>query len=160
MHRPTRQEVVFTALSLLGTPYQYGGQLYRGGYGTDCSGLVADAFHRAGAVVLGVQLGDGWASSTFATLPRVEQPLPGDLWCYPGHVTLHLGSVQFGTLVPTEDLLLNASGGGKDVVTIEEARRRRARVVLLSVADYHRRRPPLFAVSLARFYAGVPEAVR
>lgn len=151
----TRQQLVLAALGLQGTLYQWGGQLYRGDYGTDCSGLVGDAFYRAGAVSRGLALGTGWASSTYATLPRVEQPQPGDLWVYGDpvtHVTLHLGQLQVGDFPPTEPLLLNASGGGQDVVTPEIARARRARVVLLPVAGYHQRRAPRFAVSMERFF--------
>lgn len=151
----TRQQFVLTAFGLQGTLYQWGGQLYRGDYGTDCSGLVADAFFRAGAVDLAWELGDRWSSSSYASqLQETVSPLPGDLWIYGDpvqHVTVHVGPVGLGGL-QTEPLLLSASGGGRDVVTPEIARARRARVVLLPVQSYHQRRPPRFAVSMARFF--------
>lgn len=151
-----RQQFILAALGLQGTLYQWGGQLYRGDYGTDCSGLVADAFFRAGAVDLAWELGDRWSSSSYASqLPPIDIPLLGDLWVYGDpvqHVTVHVGAVQLEGLGSTAPLLLNASGGGRDVLTPEIARARRARVVLLPLATYHQRRPPRFAVSMARFF--------
>lgn len=151
----TRQNFVLAALGLQGTLYQWGGQLYRGDYGTDCSGLVADAFHRAGAVDLAWELGDRWSSTSYASQLRpIDIPLPGDLWVYGDpvqHVTVHVGSVGLDGL-HTEPLILSASGGGRDVLTPEIARARRARVVLVPLVGYHQRRPPRFAVSMARFF--------
>lgn len=151
---PSRTEVCLAALGLQGLPYIFGGQLYAGNPGTDCSGLVADAFFRAGAEDLGRALGDGWTAHRLAMeLPRVEAPMPGDLWCYLGaegkygHVTLCLGQIY-----DLPRLILNASGGGPDVTTVEIARKRRARVVLLEEEKYHQRRAPAFAVSMAQFY--------
>lgn len=165
--KPTRTAVCLAALGLQGRPYIYGGQLFRGHPGTDCSGIVGDAFYSAGAQMLGMEFGNGWTAHRFATeCPRVMVPAPGDLWCYLGaggkygHVTFCLGIMGFGTGLGhgrlagiSPRLILNASGGGPDVTTVEIARQRRARVVLLEEAKYHERRAPAFAVSLAQFYS-------
>lgn len=160
MSKPSRTAVCLAALGMQGWPYIFGGQRYKGDAGTDCSGLVGDAFYLAGYLELGRMLGGCWTAHRFATeCPRVEVPEPGDLWCYLGaknkysHVTFCLGQVAFiGLAGPTSRLILNATGGAPDVTTVEIAHQRRARIVLLQEAEYHKRRLPAFAVSLAQFY--------
>lgn len=46
----TAQDVLFLALSLVGTPYRYGGNTPQGGF--DCSGLIGYVFRQAAALQL------------------------------------------------------------------------------------------------------------
>jgi len=156
-----RRRVVLAALGLQGRPYIYGGQLYRGNPGTDCSGLIADAFYLAGAEKLGRILGDRWRAVTyFERCPTIqledgEHPGPGDAWIYGApvsHIAFHVGRVYLPPFGGSEPLLLNASGGGPDVTTEAIASARRARVVLLPVDSYHQRRKPAGAISLLALY--------
>jgi len=156
-----RRRVVLAALGLQGRPYIWCGQIYRGDPGTDCSGLLADAFFLAGAEKLGRTLGDRWRAVTYSErCPAVrrevgEFPWPGDAWVYGSpisHITFHIGQACFPPVGGSEPLLLNASGGGRDVTSEAIARKKRARVVLLPVESYHQRRKPVAAISLQALY--------
>lgn len=49
-HSGTAEEVLFTALGLVGTPYRYGGNTPDGGF--DCSGLIGYVYHGAAGLSL------------------------------------------------------------------------------------------------------------
>lgn len=49
-HSGTAEEVLFTALGLVGTPYRYGGNTPDGGF--DCSGLIGYVYRGAAGVAL------------------------------------------------------------------------------------------------------------
>ncbi len=96
---PRRLKVVLTALSLVGTPYRYGGNS-PGGF--DCSGLTSYAW---GAVGLRIPRTSG--SQIAATTPRTMSELqPGDLLWRPGHIGMSIGY---------DDLMVNATQTGKPV---------------------------------------------
>jgi len=163
MKKPSRQEFCLAALSLIGTPYEYGGRLMvPGGYGTDCWGLVADAMHVAGDEAAATTLAKWWTQRAFDELPLFVTacPAPGDLFFYGesatriSHVTICLGSLSFGGkrgfLHLAEDYLLSASGGNSNMKTREGAFKRDARVKLFSVNSY--RRPDFVAARSLRDY--------
>lgn len=84
---PSTEEIVSTALSLLGVPYRYGG---RSAVALDCSGLVSLAFSFHG-VTLPRNTGE------LHSLPEVEQHLcrRGDLILFDSHVGIALTRTTF-----------------------------------------------------------------
>lgn len=75
--------VLETALSLVGTPYLWGGN---SAAGTDCSGLVQLAFRLAGHAC--PRDSDQQASELGVGLPEGAELQPGDVICWKGHVGL------------------------------------------------------------------------
>lgn len=88
-------DVLFSALGLVGTPYRYGGNTPEGGF--DCSGLVHYVFNTAAGVSLPRQ------SSAIAEIdaPKVKrtQLIPGDLVFFGkrkvNHIGIYVGEGRF-----------------------------------------------------------------
>ncbi|HET6603176.1 MAG TPA: C40 family peptidase [Xanthomonadaceae bacterium] len=88
--------VIFRAISLVGTPYRYGGNTPEGGF--DCSGLVAYVFRDTLALALPRRSAEIGALE----LPRVGRARlrPGDLVFFAGgreidHVGIYVGEDRF-----------------------------------------------------------------
>lgn len=88
-------DVLFSALGLVGTPYRYGGNTPEGGF--DCSGLVHYVFNTAAGVSLPHQ------SSAIAQIdaPKVKRTslIPGDLIFFGksrvNHIGIYVGEGRF-----------------------------------------------------------------
>lgn len=90
---PLRLQVVFTAMQMVGIPYQWGGATPAG---FDCSGLVQYTYANAG-----VRLPRTAAEQLAAARPiSLEQASPGDLLFFQdggrtSHVAIYLGGGRF-----------------------------------------------------------------
>lgn len=109
-----------------GTLYQWGGGRSPGSdYGVDCSGLIIAALRDANLPLPPCPLAtsDGW----WQCLPRIPDPLPGDLALYgtPGRA-VHVEVVK--RFDGTDADTVGAEGGDRDVLTPAIAEQRNARV--------------------------------
>lgn len=89
-------DLLFRAISLVGTPYRYGGNTPEGGF--DCSGLIAYIFHD----VAGARLPRSAADIDRLDAPAVkrERLLPGDLVFFRdagrvSHIGIYVGEGRF-----------------------------------------------------------------
>ena len=87
----TGQDVVNYACQFVGNPYVYGGTSLTNG--CDCSGFTQSVYK-----AFGYSLGrtDVAQRSNGIAVASLEEALPGDIICYPGHVALYCGN---GTIV-------------------------------------------------------------
>ena len=83
MGAPPGDDVVAVAEQFLQTPYQWGG---RSGHGTDCSGLVQQAFARCGLAL--PRDSDMQQAALAVTGALMQHPRRGDVLFWPGHVAL------------------------------------------------------------------------
>ncbi|MCQ4165339.1 C40 family peptidase [Tahibacter harae] len=94
--RASANDVLFRAISLVGTPYRYGGNTPQGGF--DCSGLIGYVF----SDVAGARLprsADGIADLAAPKVPR-EQLASGDLVFFRdsgriNHIGIYVGEGRF-----------------------------------------------------------------
>ncbi len=94
---PTANNILFRAISLVGTAYRYGGNTPQGGF--DCSGLIAYVFSDVGGIAL------PHSTAELSDLPAPEIPRDqmqsGDLVFFHGnsthitHVGIYVGEQRF-----------------------------------------------------------------
>ena len=87
----TGQDVVNYACQFVGNPYVYGGNSLT--TGTDCSGFTSLVYKAFGYTLARTDVGQ---RSNGIAVNSIEEALPGDIICYPGHVGLYCGN---GTIV-------------------------------------------------------------
>ena len=86
-----RNAAVAYSMQFLGRRYRYGGMDLWGNDGIDCSGFTMSVYRAFGVSIprtAEAQRGAG------IEVPSIEQALPGDLVCYPGHVGIYIGGGQ------------------------------------------------------------------
>jgi len=82
------QAIVAAARSYIGVPYVYGGTSRTG---IDCSGLT-QAAHKA--VGINIPRTSGAQAGSGKHISGLENALPGDVICYPGHVAIYIGNYR------------------------------------------------------------------
>ena len=87
----TGQDVVNYACQFVGNPYVYGGNSLTNG--TDCSGFTSLVYKAFGYSLARTDVGQ---RSNGIAVASLEEALPGDIICYPGHVAIYCGN---GTIV-------------------------------------------------------------
>lgn len=110
---PTGVQVSDYASLFIGNPYRYGGVSLTGG--ADCSGFLMSVYS-----VFGIALPHSSAAmrSVGASVPSLNEALPGDILCYSGHVGIYLGDGQMLSA-------LNKKSG----ITITDANYKRIRAI-------------------------------
>lgn len=81
------QAIVAAARSYIGVPYVWGGNGYNG---IDCSGLTKAAHNAVG--IYTIARTSGAQASGGKNVGSLENALPGDVICYPGHVAIYIGN--------------------------------------------------------------------
>ena len=83
------QAIVAAARSYIGVPYVWGGNGYSG---IDCSGLTKAAHNAVG--IYNIARTSGAQASGGKNVGSLENALPGDVICYPGHVAIYIGNYR------------------------------------------------------------------
>lgn len=125
-----RQHLVNLALKLVGTPYIWGGSSPRVGF--DCSGFVVWIYQVFGLLPSGDWTAQG-VYEHFKPAPNTLMPAPG-----PGDIVFYGKNRREITHVMLSvggGLVVGASGGGSDCVSVEVAHRRGA-MVKVKPQDY------------------------
>lgn len=88
-------DVLMSAIGLVGTPYRYGGNTPEGGF--DCSGLVGYVFRDAAGIALPRTTGE--IARVDAREPKRERLAPGDLVLFGqrkvDHIGIYVGEGRF-----------------------------------------------------------------
>jgi len=118
----------------IGTVYRWGGDDPVGGF--DCSGLVSEGLRALGWLRWDERLGSGQFADRFHDLVVDDDPLLGDVLCWPGHVAVAVD----------ERTMIEAGGGGPSTTTEGEAAKDNAFVRLRPISMRPR---PAFVIRLA-----------
>ena len=109
------QKIVEITRTYIGVWYKWGGNDRNG---IDCSGLTK-AVHAAVGITIGRHTSHQEAGGK--TVPSLEQALPGDIICYPGHVGIYIGNYRIIHAPRTGKQVQEASvylGGTKPITAI------------------------------------------